>query len=229
MIYNLAIGGGPLGRSACSGQQCGPSNLPGCCDVGSPDTSHHFEGGYAYFRALNFSKEKHLACWDKANLVVAGDGLLLFPVHAGFLVKDISVANLHALPGFTFHLELHDIQSIVTDLTPLTNPTPELSFPVVTGSATSFSWTPMPVGGYSGNPYGTRPAVAPEVGLQPCRKHKALVLVIDTLPTTTQPTSVASVCVPCLVTKFGCGVNNLAGINVEVTAPVHAHGGLRST
>ena len=232
MIYNLAIGGGPLGRGACSGQQCGPGNLPGCCDGGSPDSAHQFEGGRAYFRALNFSKEKQLACWDNASKVVAGDGLLLFPVHAGFLVETLSVANIHALPGFTYHLELHDVYGIVSDATPLTNPTPEVTMPAVVGSTVNFAWQSVTAANagvlYYGSPFSTRAAVLPEVGLQPCAKHKAVVLIIDTLPTDTQPTNVGGVCVPCAVTKFGCGSNPLAGINIEVTAPVKSHGGLRT-
>lgn len=228
-FFNFAIGGGPIGRVACSGNgNCGPSNLPGCCDGGSPDVSHNFEGGYSYFRALNFSKEKALACMD-TSAIVAGSKLILFPVHAGFLLDAVSVKNIHGLTTFQFHLELHDVYNIGqgTD-------TAEVTMPVINGATPSFRWTDIPPLNtpanalYYGNPVSTRPAGPGETGAQPCARHKALVLVLDALPTVTQPVGVANVCTACDVTKFGCGVNPLAGINIEVSAPVKFHGGLRS-
>lgn len=229
-IYNYAIGGGPLGKVACSGGNCGPGNLPGCCDGGSPDVAHNFEGGYSYFRALNFSKERALACADVSK-IVAGDGLLLFPVHAGFLLENLSVKNIHGCTGFTFHIELHDLYNIVSDATPLVHPTADVVLPTINAATPSFRWsdvTTANAGLYYGNPVSTRVALPGESGAQPCARHKAVVLILDTLPSVTEPVGVANTCVSCAVTKFGCGPNPLACINVEVSAPVLFHGGLRS-
>jgi len=230
-IYNYAIGGGPLGKVACSGGGCAPGNLPGCCDGGSPDVAHSFEGGYSYFRALNFSKERALACADVSK-IVAGDGLILFPVHAGFLLDTLSVKNLHGCAGLTFHLELHDLYDVVNDSTPLVHPTPEVILPAINGVSPSFRWSSVTAANaglpYYGNPISTRPTLAGETGVQTCARHKVVVLILDTLPTVVEPTGVANTCVACAVTKFGCGANALACINIEVTAPVKHHGGLRT-
>lgn len=230
-IYNYAIGGGPLGKVACSGGGCGPGNLPGCCDGGSPDTAHNFEGGYAYFRALNFSKERSLACADVSK-IVAGDGLLLFPVHAGFLLETVAVKNIHGCTGLTYHLELHDIYDVVNDATPLVHPTPEVVFPTINAATPSFRWSNVTALNaaalYWGNPNGTRPAGPGESGVQACARHKALVLILDTLPSAIEPVGVANTCVSCSAVKFGCSPNALACINLEVTAPVKFAGGLRT-
>lgn len=224
-FYNLSIGGGAIGKASLGEGSCIGDALPDCCHNNGPDVAHGFERDERYFRALNFSKEKQLTCWADADKVVAGDKLILFPVHAGYLLDRVAVENKHGCTGFKYHLELHDVLNLKNDVD-----TPEVVFPNEDGEVVNQVWYNVVQLNanalYYGSTQGTRPAEAGESGPQPCQKHKAVVLVIDALPTSTDPTTGG--CTSCSARKFGCGVNKLACINLEVTAPVVGLGGLRS-
>ena len=224
-FYNLSIGGGPIGKASLGAGTCVGDALPGCCDVNGPDVAHGFERDPRYFRAVNFSAEKQLACWADAGKVVAGDKIILFPVHAGYLLRNLALENLHGCAGLNFHLEVHDVLNIKNGVD-----APELTFPAFDGAQADLKWYDVTAANgnapYFGDTQGVRPPELGEDGPQPCRKHKAVVIVLDALPTSTVP--VEGGCRSCGTKKFGCGVSPLACLNFEVTAPVSGLGGLRA-
>lgn len=222
-VFNLSVGGGGI-QGAGHGQAFYPQLLPTCCQVGAPDVAHNGSRNQ-YFRGLNFSQEKALCCWDDAAKVVAGDKLVLFPVHAGYAGRDININNIHGLTGFQFHLEFIDLYELNKDPAAA----PLFSLPVVDGSAQSFTWASVDGGDLVyGDPYGaTDPDQANANATYPCKKHMVVALVIDALPTTVTP--ITGECVKCKQGKLGCdcGGSMLGGINLEVTLPVEQAGGLR--
>ncbi len=219
-VYNLSVGGGRIRNVACGGAFY-PQNYPTCCDLGGPDVAHD-DNSNQYFRSLNFTGEKALACWcdENGDSIAAGDKFVLFPIHAGHLAKSLSWRNIHGCDGLKYHFEVIDLAALEA------NPAvaPELTFPSVDGSVSGDAWVDITAlnGGdpYFGKVFGT-------VAGKPCAEHKVLALVLDSLPTSQDANS--TVCVPCAQMKLGCGGNcKLACINVEVTVPVEVHGGLRT-
>jgi hypothetical protein len=213
-VYNLAVGGGRIkGVEFCGAFY--PQNLPVCCDDGENDASHSGRRNH-YFRSLNFSGEKALSCWADADKVVAGDKLILFPVHAGRAFRDVSVKNEHGCPGLSYHLEVIDLAALMA------NPAAPALFtlPTIDGSKADHKWQKVDANNLVyGNTFGE------DADGNPCRKHLVVAMVLDALPTSNTPTT--GQCVSCARAKLGCLTESpLSCINMSVTVPVEVHGGI---
>lgn len=232
-IHFLHTGGGPIGRdhiNRASGSYF-PSIPTKCCNVTLPEAALYYDPKYVF----DFSpkRQEAIGCYLAKKTLAAGDKLVGSMIGAGAIVDTVTVQNHHGCAGWAYHFELHDVRALVVEAEGGAASVGEVVFANIDGAAAkqvaydvSSANDNVP---YFGDPYGT---VVEGGKTLCCKKHKALVLVIDTLPTAgAEPVSPC----PTQVCNFqngeiGCdAVGQLDCVSLTASVHVSIPNGVRNT
>lgn len=216
-IYDVRVGGGKAGTTGGAVALPRPKTAAGmCCEGKYPERTNW---GAQYFRSIDFCAGRDAElCSENLQDFVAGDGLLISEIYAGTPIDTIIYNNKVGLAGFTFHYELHDLYGLLSNAVS----TAELAGAVIDGSAPIHGLVDVRAlnGGaaYMGSLYGSYfTAGTPPVD-QNCLQHKALVLVVDTMPTPNTPPVLPVGCENCADCK-GCS-STCCPLNFKVVTHV---------
>lgn len=227
-IHLTHIGGGRIGQRDFSKEPWGkffPQGVPSCCDSGLPDAAVFYDPKYVSEFAPG--RMTALGCYLADNKPVAGDKFLQSVIHAGADLHTIVARNDNGCAGLTYHFELHDLYALLQEKAGGAASVAEVTFPTVT--ATDPSDQHLDVRAEFGAPYfgAVNGTVTVDTETVCCAKHKALVLVLDTLPNAdAAPTSLCAKGCNYGGPECGTGVG-VNCIDIKVSAHVHIPHGIR--
>jgi hypothetical protein len=200
--------------------------------MGMPDASQAYDPKYpAHF---NPGRHKALECYLATVKLAAGDKFVLSMLHAGIDAHTLSVYAKRGCTGLTFHYELHDLLLLAAEANGGAASVAEVVFPTLTvDKAVEAKFDVRDIFGnaYFGTRAGTMviDAGLPTEETVCCAKHKALVLVVDTLPAADAVPTDGCTSNPCNYGSDPCGSSAFKCFDIDAYLHVNVAMGLHAT
>lgn len=227
-IYDIRVGGTTAGAGGEAVLLPRPKTAKAlCCKGKYPERTNW---GAQYRNDIDFCSGRDAElCNEKLQDFKAGDGLLISEIYAHTPIENILYNNKVGLAGFTFHYELHDLYGILNNATS----TAELSLPVINGATPRSGIIDVYQANgnepYIGSLYDSYFTAGTPPVAQQCRGHKALVLVVDTLPAANTTPVVPVGCDNCAECK-GCSASCCPlNFKIDTHVPTFVYEGLNIT
>jgi hypothetical protein len=230
-VLFINVGGGQIGRDYKTNpwQQYFPATIPSCCNTGLPEAALYYDPKYVF--DFSPSRQQALGCYLAAHKPKAGDKLVGSVIHAGIDFHTLSLRNANGCVGWSYHLEVHDLYAIAAESAGGAASAALVTFPTINGAtAQEKHYDVRALHGAAplfGDSFGT---VTVNGEVLCCKKHLALVLVIDALPDAGAKPTGNCPAQPCDYGAAQCkDVGPLDCVDFTASAHVFVPGGVRNT